>query len=135
MSTKTAKKTPRVQDKNLKPPFKKGESGNPNGRPKGQRNYATIYREALQNIAKAKGMTPDEIETYMEQVGLDKAMNGDYKFWQDVRDRIHGKPTQGIDHTTGGEPLQVVYTGVPPINGGLSQVQSEATPANDPSES
>lgn len=89
---------------NLKP-FKKGESGNPRGRQKGQRDYATIYRQALINIGKAKGKTPEEIEEMMEQVGLDKALDGDYNFFKDVRDRIHGKPMQPQDVTSGGEPI------------------------------
>jgi hypothetical protein len=92
---------------NLKP-FQPGQSGNPAGRPKGQRDYATIYREALQKIAAARGVTPNEIEELIEQTGLDKALEGDYKFFQDIRDRIHGKPKQGIEHTgEGGGPLQV----------------------------
>jgi hypothetical protein len=86
-------------------PCKPGETHNPNGRPKGQRNYATIYRQALINIANAKGKTPEEIEEMIEQVGLNKAMKGDYNFFKDVRDRIHGKPMQPQDVTSGGEPI------------------------------
>ncbi len=90
----TVKKT--VKEDNLTP-FPKGESGNPNGRPKGQRNYLTIYRAALEKIAAAKQMTPEQVEELMEQTGLDKAMEGDYKFFQDIRDRIHGKPKASPD--------------------------------------
>jgi alanyl-tRNA synthetase len=75
---------------NLKP-CKPGETANPNGRPKGQRNYATIYREALAKIADSKGMTPEEIETMMEEVGLKQGLKGNFAFWKDIRDRIHGK--------------------------------------------
>jgi len=86
-------------------PFKPGESGNPKGRPKGQRDYATIYREALIRIAEAKDKTPEEIEEMIEEVGLNKALKGDYNFFKDVRDRIHGKPMQHQDITSGGEPI------------------------------
>jgi len=79
----------RPQNKNLK------TDAGP-GRPLGQRNYATIYREALLNIARVEGKTLEEIETMIEQVGLEKAMKGDFAFWKDVRDRIHGKPVQPI---------------------------------------
>lgn len=85
-----------IREKNLIP-FKDGKSGNPNGRPKGQRNYATIYREALKNIAKANNKTPEEIEEMLEVTGLKKALKGDFNFWKDVRDRIHGKAPQTID--------------------------------------
>ncbi len=89
-------------------PFKKGESGNPNGRPKGQKNYATLYREALEKIAKSKKMTFEELELELHQVGLDKALAGNDKFYHQVLDRIHGKPQQHVDHTTDGQPIQVV---------------------------
>ena len=61
------------------------------GRPKGQRNYSTIYKEALMKIAEAKDLTPEQLETQLEEVGLMKALEGDHKFWVDIRDRIHGK--------------------------------------------
>lgn len=93
-------------------PWKEGDpSPNPSGRPKGQRNYATIYRAALLNIAKANDKTPEEIEEMLEVTGLKKALKGDFAFWKDVRDRIHGKPVQPI----GGDkenPLQINVTGV-----------------------
>lgn len=76
-------------------PWKEGDpSPNPNGRPKGQRNYLTIYREALRKIGETKGMTPEEVEEEMERVGLDKALNGDFAFQRDIKDRVHGKPSQ-----------------------------------------
>ena len=62
------------------------------GRPPGSRNIQTIYRAALQKIAKAKDMTPEELETQLQEVGLNKALEGDYKFYQDLLDRQHGKP-------------------------------------------
>lgn len=42
-----------ANDENLIPP-KKGEVRNPNGRPKGSRNRATIYRELLEQAALSK---------------------------------------------------------------------------------
>lgn len=61
------------------------------GRPKGQKNYSTLYREALIKIATTEGITADELEIELEEVGIKKAMKGDFKFWQDIRDRVHGK--------------------------------------------
>jgi hypothetical protein len=87
-------------------PFEKGESGNPNGRPLGQRNYATIYREALIKIASTNNKTPEEIEEMMHQVGLNKALKGDYAFYRDVMDRLHGKPLNKTDVTSGGDKIQ-----------------------------
>ena len=73
-------------------PCKPGETANPNGRPKGQRNYATIYKEALRKIAESQDMTPEQIEEKINEVGLLKAMKGDYAFYRDLQDRLHGKP-------------------------------------------
>jgi len=74
--------------------FKEGESGNPNGRKKGQRNFATIYREALIKVGTTKGIEPDDLELALVVKALEKALKGDFKFYQDVQDRIHGKPVQ-----------------------------------------
>ena len=98
-STETAKQV-------VGKPFEKGKTGNPNGRPKGQRNYATIYREALQKIAEVNQQSPDEVENILVQSGLKKALKGDFNFYRDTMDRLHGKPQQKIDHTTDGEKIE-----------------------------
>jgi hypothetical protein len=91
---------------NLKPPFKKGQSGNPKGLPTGQRNYATIYREAMLKIGNSMNMTPEEVEDLLHQSGITKAIKGDYQFYRDTLDRLHGKPVQPTDLTTAGEKLE-----------------------------
>lgn len=85
-------------------PFKPGESGNPNGRPKGQRNYSTIYREALEKLGSINNKTPEELETELIASGFAMAKK-DYRFYKDVLDRIHGQALQKVDHTTDGEKL------------------------------
>jgi hypothetical protein len=72
--------------------FKDGNAGG--GRKQGQRNYATIYRLALEKIADAKGMSADDIEMAIVIKGIEKAIRGDYKFSENILDRIHGKPVQ-----------------------------------------
>lgn len=61
------------------------------GRPKGSRNFKTIQWEALKKIAEARDTTPEEIEEMINEVGLLKAMKGDYNFYRDYMDRNHGK--------------------------------------------
>lgn len=78
-------------------PFAKGKCPNPSGRPKGQRNYATLYRIALQKIGEARDMTPEQVEEELHQSGLDKALKGDYAFYRDTLDRLHGRPAQPAD--------------------------------------
>lgn len=103
------------QGKTLSPnlrPWKKGDpSPNPSGRPKGQRNYATIYRSALEKLGAANDMTPEELEDLMEQSGLMKAIMGDVQFQKDIKDRLHGKPTQGVELTgKDGKPIDASLT-------------------------
>jgi hypothetical protein len=74
-------------------PWKPGETGNPNGRPLGQRNYATIYREALIKLAKLNNKTPEELEEEILSKGLLNARGGNYAFYKDVLDRLHGTAT------------------------------------------
>ncbi len=91
--------------------FKKGQSGNPKGRKKGQRDYITIYKEALRKIGEAKDMTPEEVEDLLHQVGLEKALKGDPKFHSDVLDRLHGKATQKQEITgEDGGPINTSLT-------------------------
>ena len=80
-------------------PIKKGEIRNPTGRPLGQRNYATIYKEALIKLAEINSKTPEEFENEMLSKGLLNARSGDYRFYKDVLDRLHGTPTQKSDIT------------------------------------
>ncbi len=78
---------------NLKP-FKKGQSGNPEGKKVGQRNYATIYREALIKLASINNKTPEELEEEILSSGLLNARKGDYRFYKDILDRLYGQPKQ-----------------------------------------
>ena len=91
---KQAKEQAKADIKGLATQFKKGTSGNPKGRPKGQRNFATVYRIALEKIAEKKGLSEDDIEVAMAVKAIERALKGDHKFYQDTQDRIHGKAIQ-----------------------------------------
>lgn len=71
--------------------FKPGQSGNPAGRPKGSKNLQVLFREAMQKIAETDGLSADDIELELAKVGIERAKKGDFKFWQDIHDRMHGK--------------------------------------------
>ena len=86
-------------------PIKKGERLNPNGRPKGQRNYSTIYREAIEKIAQSKGQTADQFEIEMAEQAIRKGFNGDARFYTDTMDRVHGKAQQHVDIKSDGVAL------------------------------
>ena len=88
--------TKAVKEANLVP-FKKGQSGNPKGKAKGQRSYATIYREALKKIGETQNMTPEEVEDLLHKSGLANALKGNFAFYKDALDRLHGQAKKSPD--------------------------------------
>lgn len=83
-----------------------GKSGNPNGRPKGRKNFATLYREAIEKIASSTGMEPDAFELEIVEQALRKARNGDIAFYRDTMDRLHGKAAQPLSNSEGENGIQ-----------------------------
>ena len=72
-------------------PFKPRQSGNPSGRPKGQRNYATIYREALEKVAHNKHVGAEDMEVELLSKAITFARKGNYQFYKDIMDRLYGR--------------------------------------------
>lgn len=113
---------------NLKP-FKKGQSGNPNGRPKKK------FSDHIKDLRNKGYQAPTKSE-YFDMVGLLLAMEeGDLKefaadkkrpYWvrlivvdmnskntrqkmmSDYRDWLFGKASHHIDHTTKGKPIEKI---------------------------
>ena len=75
-------------------PFKKGQSGNPKGRPVGSRSFKTLVNEAIIKIATDTGQDPLELERDIVVKGLLSARKGDYRFYKDTMDRVHGQAKQ-----------------------------------------
>jgi hypothetical protein len=76
--------------KNLKP-FKKGQSGNPNGRPK----MPNLKEACAAVLADEKdGMTA--LDAVLKAL-RNKAVKGDVRAAQELMDRAYGKATQAID--------------------------------------
>ena len=108
-TNKGAKNSDLIREKRLKNiqahTFKPGQSGNPKGHPKGQRNFITIYREALKSLAQKNKTTPEQLEVEIIEAGIVHARRGTYSFYRDFQDRLHGMPNQSIDLTSGGKEL------------------------------
>ena len=93
--TNTAKNTA-----GLKPPWKKGDpSPNPKGHPKGQKNYATLRREAIITLGILNKKTPEEIEIMLHSKGLSEALKGNYQYYKDDLDRTHGTAQNNVNLT------------------------------------
>jgi len=87
--------------------WKPGQSGNPAGRPKGSKNFSTLFKKAIKDVAQKLelGEDPDAVEIEIIKKGIKEALSGKYPFYKDIFDRLYGQPTKSIDITTGGEQL------------------------------
>lgn len=90
--------------------FKPGQSGNPNGRPKGIPNAKTRYRRLLELTQKKTNPVTGEIEefTVAEQMDMkifDKALKGDLQAYREIMDRLEGKPSQFITNEVNLNPV------------------------------
>lgn len=99
---------------NLKPAWKKGESGNPKGRPKGSLNSSTILNKFLSIVKKnVKNPITQEKEDMsvaeiMNLAIIAKASKGDVRAYREILDRLEGKVQQNFDHTSGGEKISTI---------------------------
>ena len=85
--------------KNLKPAWKKGQSGNPKGRPK-----LPDLKDALAKVLadEQNGMTA--LEATLAALRA-KAVRGDVRAAEVLLDRAFGKSAQTVDVTSGGEKI------------------------------
>lgn len=86
-------------------PFEPGQSGNPNGRPKGSKNRSTIARKWLEVMQDAKNPITGELEKLSQEdlitlAMIHKARKGDVGAYKQLMDSGFGMPTQQIDVTT-----------------------------------
>lgn len=116
---------------NLLPPWKKGQSGNPNGRPKNIENILKDHFLEEHNLKLTKGQTQDIIKTILGKTRtelVELAKNDDLPFWialiankaqRDFQkgsihildvlfDRVYGKPKEEVEQTVnGGKPDRI----------------------------
>lgn len=91
-------------------PFEKGESGNPNGRPKGVKNRSTIAKQWLEVNQKLKNPLTGNEETMSQEdlmtlALIKKAREGDVAAYKALMDSGYGSPVQQIEQTNIEQPL------------------------------
>jgi hypothetical protein len=91
-------------------PFEKGESGNPNGRPKGTKNRSTIARYWLEVNQNLKNPLTGENETMSQEdlmtlALIKKAREGDVNAYKALMDSGYGAPVQQIEQMLMEQPL------------------------------
>ena len=90
---------------NLRPPWKPGESGNPNGRPK-ERPIAAELRKLLERDDGAALKA-------LAAIAIKAALKGDYRWGRELLDRIDGKVVEQHDVTSKGESVRPGYADLP----------------------
>jgi hypothetical protein len=94
----------------IEPRWEKGESGNPNGRPKGSKNRSTIARRWLEVNQNLKNPLTGENETMSQEdlmtlALIKKAREGDVNAYKALMDSGYGAPVQQIEQTLLEQPL------------------------------
>ena len=91
-------------------PYKKGQSGNPKGRPVGSKNRSTIAKKWLGVEQDLKNPLTSEIEKMSQEdlmtlALIKKARDGDVQAYQKSMDSAYGQPLQQIEQTNIEQPL------------------------------
>lgn len=82
--------------------FVKGQSGNPEGRPVGAKNFTTKVREALEKIADGKDYTYEE--AFIKSILKKGIVDGDSGTQRLIWNYLDGLPAQRFDENS---PLSV----------------------------
>ena len=90
-----------ANEQNVKP-FPKGVSGNPAGKPKGTEHSKTRLKRLLDLVQKKKNPITGQEEEFtvlelMDMQMIAKALRGDQRAYQEVIDRLEGKPKQSTE--------------------------------------
>jgi hypothetical protein len=90
-----------ANNENLRP-FQKGQSGNPNGRPKGVPTAKTILERFMSIEQNATNELTGELENLsvaeqMHLAQIKKAKEGDLFAYKEIIDRLEGKSKQSIE--------------------------------------
>jgi hypothetical protein len=93
-----------ANEQNLKPGWKKGESGNPKGYPVGKKNRSTVARYWMEVNQKLKNPLTGTEETMSQEdlmtlALIKKAREGDVSAYRELMNSGYGAPVQQIEQT------------------------------------
>lgn len=93
-----------ANEQNLRPAWKKGESGNPKGYPTGKKNRSTVARYWMEVNQKLKNPLTGNEETMSQEdlmtlALIKKAREGDVSAYRELMNSGYGAPVQQIEQT------------------------------------
>ena len=106
--------------------FLEGVSGNPAGRPEGTKNFSTLFKKAIEKIAKEDETTELDAEKELVLKAYREAKKGNFNFYRDLMDRNYGRPKE--THEIGGiegKPIPILYVCSDPSNKKDSETNEE----------
>lgn len=98
--------SPEITGKKQDTRFKKGQSGNPNGRPVGSVSIVEGIKKKLLEVEPANKKT--YLELFLSKLFLKAIKEGNEQLMKDMINRVDGMPKQSIDHSTLGEKINNV---------------------------
>lgn len=110
-----------ANEQNLKEPWKKGQSGNPKGRPKGAISISSLLKKVLDRKITVKEIEltgekdcKKKVQELIAMKLASEALNGNVQAAKEIFDRIEGKSVQGMKISgADGGPLETVMIYVP----------------------
>lgn len=69
----------------------------PGGRPRGKKNFSTLFYKALERLAEQDGRTVEDWELEFIGAGIKHATAGNASLYNSVSDRVYGSVAQNIN--------------------------------------
>ena len=84
--------------------WKPGQSGNY----KRRKSFATLFDKAIKKIAEEEDISKLDVEIALIRKAVTEAKKGNFNFYKDIIDRVHGKPKERIGFGVDGEGIESV---------------------------